>query len=75
MQPSELDEAERLARELADYSDQEEITVNTHVTLDSIHDSDSPPKKQLKAGLIAIGSGIGLALLGGVATLLQTCRH
>lgn len=71
-----LDEAERLARELADYGDHdEEITANVHVHLDSKPDSDAPAKKQITAGLIAIGSGLGLALLGGLATLLQHCGH
>jgi hypothetical protein len=69
-----LDEAERLARELADYEERDdEITNNVHVHLDSKPDSDPPAKKQIAAGLIALGSGIGLALIGGLATLLQRC--
>lgn len=71
------------ARELPEYDDHEESTARhdvpqlppIHVHLDSIHDSELPAKKQIKAGLIAIGSGIGLALLGGIATLAQHCGH
>lgn len=72
-----LDEAERFARELADYDERDEITANVNVRVDSIHDANSEPpaKKQLKAGLIAVGSGIGIALLGGLATLAQHCGH
>jgi hypothetical protein len=44
-----------------------------HLHLDSIHESEPPAKKQLKAGLIALGSGLGIALLGGLAALLQRC--
>jgi len=74
--PSEapLDEAERLARELADYDDRdEEITANVHVHLDSKPDSEPPVKKQIRTGLVAIGSGIGLALVTVAAALLQRC--
>lgn len=68
-----LDEAERLAREMSNYDDREEVTANIHVSLDSIHDSDAPAKKKLHAGLVAVGSGIGVAILTGVAALLQHC--
>lgn len=77
MRPAEepLDEAERLARELADYDDrEEEITANVHVHVDSRPDSDPPVKKQIKSGLLALGSGIGIALIGGAIALLQRCK-
>lgn len=70
-----LDDAERWARELADYGDHdEEITANVHVHLDSKPDSDAPAKKQITAGLVAIGSGIGLALITAAAALMQRCH-
>jgi hypothetical protein len=46
-----------------------------HVHLDSVHDSDPPAKKQIKAGLLALGTGIGVALMTGVVALLQKCGH
>lgn len=72
------------ARRLPEYEpDDEESTarhdipqpapVHVHVHQDSIHESEPPAKKQIKAGLIAIGSGIGIALLGGLAAVLQRC--
>lgn len=75
MRPSEapLDEAERLARELAEYDDRDEITANVNLNLTSKPDSDPPAKKQVTAGLVAIGTGMGIALLGAVAALLQRC--
>lgn len=76
-----LDEAERLARELADYEEHdEEITANVHVHVDgrsSIPDSDPPlkeAKKQLTSAAIAIGSGVGIAALTAIAALLQNCH-
>lgn len=68
------EDAERHARELAEYDDRDEVTANIHVSLDSIHDSD-PPAKRVRAGLVAVGSGIGIALLTGAAALLQHCGH
>jgi hypothetical protein len=75
MRPSEqpLDEAERLARELADYDDRDEITANVNLNLTSHPDIEQPAKKQLNAALIAVGSGAALALLGWVAAALQHC--
>lgn len=70
-----LDTAERLARELAEYDDREEVTANIHVSVDSLHDNDPPETKKLRAGLIAVGSGIGVAILTGVAALFQSCGH
>lgn len=68
-------DAERHARELAEYDDREEVTANIHVSVDSIHDGDPPEAKKLRAGLLAVGSGIGVAILTGVAALLQNCGH
>jgi hypothetical protein len=68
------EDAERHARELAEYDDRDEVTANINVNLDSLHDSD-PPAKRVRAGLVAVGSGIGIALLTGVAALLQHCGH
>lgn len=70
-----LDEAERLARELSSYDDREEVTANIHVSLDSARGSERPEAKKLRAGLVAVGSGIGVAVLTGVAALLQHCAH
>ena len=48
-----------------------------HVHMHSEHDAEDtePAKKQVKTALIALGTGVGLALLGGLATLLQRCGH
>ncbi len=74
------------ARQLEDYDDHEESTarhdippqpppvIHNHVHLDSVHDSEPPAKKQLKSGLIALGSGLGLALITAAAALLQRCH-
>lgn len=84
MQPNEepLDEAERLARELAEYDDrEEEVTANVHVHVDgraSKPDSDPPlkaAKKQLTTAAVAVGIGIGIALLTALAAWLQAHGH
>lgn len=73
MAPEEpLDEAERLARELSEYDDREEVTANINVRLDSIHDTD-PPAKKIRSGLVALGTGVGLALITTAVALLQRC--
>jgi hypothetical protein len=69
-----LDEAERLARELSNYDDRDEVTANIHVSLDSIHDTD-PPAKKIRSGLVALGTGVGLALITTAVALLQRCAH
>jgi hypothetical protein len=75
------DIAKDLLRRLPDYDgSEEEDTARRelpaiHVHLDSVHESEPPVKKQIRAGLIAIGSGIGLAILTGVAALAQSCGH
>lgn len=71
------------ARELQDYDDHEESTArhdvpatpSIHVHMHSENDgkSEPPVKKQIRTGLVAIGSGIGLALVTVVAALLQRC--
>lgn len=77
-----LDEAEALARELAGYDDKEEVTANVTVNFgrESVHDGDpelpgatSVPQKWRP--LVALGVGIGTALLAGLATLVQRCGH
>lgn len=73
-EPYDHEDAERHARELSEYDDRDEVTANIHVSLDSIHDTD-PPAKKVRAGLVAVGSGIGIAILTGVAALLQNCGH
>lgn len=61
-------------------ADSEESTArhdipSIHVHLDSVHDSDPPAKKQIKAGLIALGTGIGLALVTAITAIAQSCSH
>lgn len=79
------DLAKAEARRLPDYeSSDEESTArhdvpvihnHVHVSQESIHESEPPAKKQLKAGLIALGSGVGLAVMTGLLALLQRCSH
>lgn len=78
-QSDNIDKAEEGLRELADYDDWDEptenrVVVENHMHLESLHDSD-PPAKRVRAGLVAVGSGIGIALLTGIAALLQHCGH
>lgn len=76
-----LDIVRDARRQLPDYdADSEEITARHEVPeirirLESAHESEPPVKKQLKAGLVAVGSGIGVILLGGLAALIDRCGH
>lgn len=51
------------------------IVIENHTHLESVPDTDPPVQKQVRALAIAIGSGIGLAILTGVAALAQSCGH
>lgn len=51
-----------------------EIHVHMHSEPD-IEKPSEPPAKKVRAGLVAVGSGIGVAILTGVAALLQNCGH
>lgn len=66
------EDAERHARELVEYDDRDEVTANIHVSLDSVHDTD-PPAKKIRSGLVALGTGVGLALITTAVALLQRC--
>lgn len=79
-QSENIDKAEEGLRELADYDDWDEptenrVVVENHMHLESLHDSDPPAKKQVRAGLVALGGGAFAALLTGLAALLQHCGH
>jgi hypothetical protein len=68
------DERRRIRRELPEYDGSDEIPT-VRLEMISRHESEPPAKKQVRAGLVAVGSGIGIALLTGVAALLQHCAH
>jgi hypothetical protein len=81
-----IDRIEHKARELPDYSDQDEISTgridvppnalpSIHVHLDSVHESEPPAKKQIKSGLVALGTGAVAALITALLALLQRCAH
>ena len=74
--PDGIDEVEQLGRELQNYDERDdEVTkteIHVHPTMPSIHDEDAPDKK-LKGAAVALGLGIGTALLTGAAALLHDC--
>ncbi len=51
------------------------LHVHMHSEPDIKKPSEPPIRKQLTAGIIALGSGIGVALLTGIAALAQSCGH
>lgn len=79
-----LERAERLARELCEYDEDEQPTspdihVTVNVPRESQHDieklSEPPMKKQLKVGLAQAAMLLGLVIVTAVVGLLQTCAH
>lgn len=75
------DERRRQRRELPDYDGSDDESTARHdvptVRLEMIsrHESEPPAKKQIKSGLVALGTGVGLALITASLALLQRCAH
>lgn len=51
------------------------FVVENHIHQDSKPDSDAPAKKQIKAGLVALGSGAAIVAISSLVALLQKCGH
>lgn len=86
-QSENIDTAEEGLRELADYDDWDEptasrVVVENHMHMHSEHDGGEDPELSGAANvpakwrpLVALGTGIGAALLAGLVALLQRCGH